>query len=82
VSPAPENPSFADVATTDLGYQYIEALAASGITGGCGGGNYCPDTALTRRQMAILSRKGARPPLAVLTSVGRKNAVRLRIEED
>lgn len=53
VSPAPESPSFADVPTTDFGYQYIEALNSSSITGGCGSGNYCPDAPLTRRQMAI-----------------------------
>jgi hypothetical protein len=29
---------------------------ASGITAGCGGGNYCPD-APTRRQMAIFLAK-------------------------
>ena len=53
VSPAPATPTFGDVPIGDFGYQYIEALAASGITGGCGGGNYCPDAPLTRRQMAI-----------------------------
>ena len=57
VSPAPDTPTFNDVPATDFGYQYIEALAASGITGGCGGGNFCPDTAVTRRQMAIFLAK-------------------------
>jgi hypothetical protein len=57
VSPAPASPTFGDVPTTDIGYQYIEALAASGITGGCGAGNYCPDAKLTRRQMAIFLAK-------------------------
>ena len=41
-------------------YQFIVVamiLAASGITAGCGGGNYCPDAPLTRGQMAVfLSR--------------------------
>jgi hypothetical protein len=32
---------------------WIEELAAEGITAGCGGGNYCPDTPVTRAQMAI-----------------------------
>jgi len=53
VSPHEGSPTFGDVPSNDLGYQYIEALAASGITGGCGGGNFCPDANLTRRQMAI-----------------------------
>jgi hypothetical protein len=31
---------------------------ASGITAGCGGGNYCPDAPLTRGQMAVFLSKG------------------------
>ncbi len=57
VSPAPSTPTFNDVPTSDFGYQYIEALSASGITGGCGGGAYCPDSPVTRRQMAIFIAK-------------------------
>jgi hypothetical protein len=38
-------------------FQFIEALAASGITGGCGNGNYCPDNAVTRGQMAVFLAK-------------------------
>jgi hypothetical protein len=41
----------------DPGYDYIGALAASGITSGCGGGNFCPDSPLTRRQMAVFLTK-------------------------
>jgi hypothetical protein len=57
VSPAPATQTFNDVAPADFGYQFIEALAASGITGGCGGGNYCPNANLTRAQMAIFLSK-------------------------
>jgi hypothetical protein len=57
VSPAPATATFNDVPTTHLFYQYIEALAASGITAGCGGGNYCPDAAVTRGQMAVFLSK-------------------------
>jgi S-layer family protein len=57
VSPSPGTATFADVPTTHLFYQYIEALAAAGITSGCGGGNYCPDAALTRGQMAVFLSK-------------------------
>jgi len=57
VSPAPAQATFADVPTSDFGFQYVEALAASGITGGCGGGAYCPDSPVTRRQMAIFLAK-------------------------
>ena len=49
VSPSPATPSFNDVPESDLAFQFIEAMAASGITAGCGGGNYCPDAPLTRR---------------------------------
>ena len=57
VSPAPAQPTFLDVPPSDFGFQYIEALADSNITGGCGGGNYCPDSPVTRRQMAIFIAK-------------------------
>ncbi len=57
VSPAPQSATFPDVPTTDFGFQYVEALVDSGITGGCGGGNYCPDAPVTRRQMAIFIAK-------------------------
>ena len=57
VSPAPATATFPDVPTSDSGFQYVEALVASGITAGCGGGNYCPDNTLTRRQMAVFLSK-------------------------
>ncbi len=57
VSPAPAVATFNDVPTSDPAFQYIEALVASGITAGCGGGNYCPDATLTRRQMAVFLAK-------------------------
>ncbi len=57
VSPAPPTATFNDVPTSDPGFQYIEALVESGITAGCGGGNYCPDAGLTRRQMAVFLAK-------------------------
>ena len=36
---------------------WIEELAAEGVTAGCGGGNYCPDSANTRGQMAVFLTK-------------------------
>ena len=53
VSPAPAVASFGDVPAGHPQFRFVEALAASGITGGCGGGNYCPDAPLTRGQMAV-----------------------------
>jgi hypothetical protein len=44
---------FDDVPFSDFGYNHIAALYYSGITGGCGGDDFCPDSPVTRRQMAI-----------------------------
>ena len=57
VSPAPAVASFGDVPTDHGFFQFIEALADSNITAGCGSGNFCPDAALTRGQMAVFLAK-------------------------
>ena len=57
VSPAPGVATFLDVPTSHPFFQFIEALVASGITAGCGSGNYCPDNPLTRGQMAVFMAK-------------------------
>jgi S-layer homology domain len=57
VSPAPATATFGDVPTSHPFFQYVEALAASGVTGGCGGGNYCPNSPVTRGQMAVFLSK-------------------------
>jgi hypothetical protein len=57
ISPAPAVATFGDVPVGHPQRQYIEALVASGITAGCGGGNYCPDAPLTRGQMAVFLSK-------------------------
>jgi hypothetical protein len=57
VSPAPATATFGDVPTSHPFFQFVEALVASGITVGCGGGNYCPDAPLTRGQMAVFLSK-------------------------
>jgi hypothetical protein len=54
VSPPPATATFPnDVPTTHPIFRFVEALAAAGITGGCGAGSYCPDSPLTRGQMAV-----------------------------
>lgn len=54
VSPAPATATFPnDVPTTHPLFRFVEAMAAAGITGGCGAGAYCPDSPLTRGQMAV-----------------------------
>jgi len=44
---------FNDVSTTYWSAAWIKQLAAEGITGGCGGGNYCPENQVTRAEMAV-----------------------------
>ena len=48
---------FGDVACPSTFADWIEALAAEGITGGCGGGNYCPTNPVRRDQMAVFLLK-------------------------
>ena len=51
--PPPCTGVFADVPCPSLFADWIEQLAAENITGGCGGGNYCPQNPATRGQMAV-----------------------------
>ena len=49
---------FTDVPCTGGHFDnWIEELAALGITGGCGGGLYCPGNPVTRAQMAVFLLK-------------------------
>jgi hypothetical protein len=43
---------FGDVSCSSPFAIWIEKLASDGVTGGCGNGNYCPDSTVTRKQMA------------------------------
>jgi hypothetical protein len=55
-TPPPCAGVFLDVAclpTPAFAAGWIEQLAAEGITAGCGGGNFCPDAAVTREHMAV-----------------------------
>jgi hypothetical protein len=51
---------FADVPPSHWAFQFVEAAARSGVTGGCGSGNYCPDDLVTRAQMAVFLERGMR----------------------
>jgi hypothetical protein len=54
VSPAPAVASFPnDVPVGHPLFRFVEAMAASGLTGGCGAGAFCPDAPLTRGQMSV-----------------------------
>jgi hypothetical protein len=44
---------FGDVSAGSFAASWIERLSALGISGGCGGGNFCPNAAVTRDQMAV-----------------------------
>lgn len=44
---------FGDVPATNGFARWIEELSRRGITSGCGGGNYCPSSSVTRAQMAV-----------------------------
>jgi serine protease len=44
---------FSDVRTDYWAGAWIKQLAVEGITGGCGGGNYCSESPVTRAQMAV-----------------------------
>ncbi|MFZ5880106.1 MAG: S-layer homology domain-containing protein [Chloroflexota bacterium] len=51
--PVDGDTGFADVPVDYWAAAWIKQLAVEGITGGCGGGNYCPSQAVTRAQMAV-----------------------------
>jgi hypothetical protein len=55
--PPPCTGVFGDVPCPSVFANWIEQLAAEGITGGCGGGNYCPNNPVTRAQMAVFLLK-------------------------
>jgi hypothetical protein len=55
--PAASGAVFADVPPGAFAGAWIEDLAASGVTSGCGGPLYCPDAAVTRAQMAVFLLK-------------------------
>ena len=57
VSAPPAAATFGDVPVSHPFFQFVEALAAAGISGGCGGGNFCPDAPVTRGQMAVFLSK-------------------------
>lgn len=54
--------SFADVTRAHPFYRFVETTLHRGVTAGCGGGLYCPDSPTTRAQAAVfllLSRESA-----------------------
>ena len=60
---APPN-IFNDVPETSPFCRYVEELFNRGVVGGCGGGNYCPTSPVTREQMAIFVLRTLDPALS------------------
>jgi hypothetical protein len=88
VAPDATGTVFNDVPVTHMFAKWIEQLAAEGITGGCGGGNYCPNSPVTREQMAVFllvakHGTGYTPPVAtgVFSDVPAANAYAPWIEQ-
>jgi hypothetical protein len=51
--PAASGTVFNDVPAGYWAAAWIEQLAAEGVTGGCGGGNFCPTGLVTRAQISV-----------------------------
>jgi len=51
--PACTTPLFADVPASSPFCRWIEELSRRGVVSGCGGGNYCPTSPVTREQMGV-----------------------------
>jgi hypothetical protein len=75
VPPACAAPMFGDVPCSNPFARWINELATRGVTGGCGGGNFCPQAAVSREQMAVflllaLEGTGYDPPACVTPTFG------------
>jgi hypothetical protein len=58
---------FADVPASSPFCPWVEELARRGVVAGCGGGNYCPSSGVSREQLAVyllltLEGTGYAPP--------------------
>ena len=62
VPPACVTPLFADVPCSSPFARWVNELARRSITGGCGGGNYCPQNPVSRDQMAVFLLATKEPP--------------------
>jgi hypothetical protein len=51
--PCSSSTPFIDISASSPFCPWVAELARRGITSGCGGGSFCPNTDVTRAQMAI-----------------------------
>jgi hypothetical protein len=61
--PACTTPMFADVPASSPFCRWIEELARRAVVSGCGSGNYCPTSGVTREQMAVFVLRTLDPTL-------------------
>jgi hypothetical protein len=61
--PFPETPYFTDVPATHPFFKYIQKMRDLNITAGCGADTYCPDSNVTRGEMAVFLVRGKLRPL-------------------
>jgi hypothetical protein len=62
VPPPCTTPTFSDVPCSDPRAPWIEELVRRGVTAGCGGSNYCPETVVNRNQIAVFLIKTLEGP--------------------
>ena len=71
--------SFGDVGMGHWAYGHIESLLHSGITAGCGGGDFCPESTASRWQIAVFLSTalagGAVPTSGSIEGLGSYNCV-------
>jgi hypothetical protein len=58
------SPMFPDVPPSSPFCPWVEELARRGVVAGCGGGNYCPRSPVTREQMAVFVLRTLDPALS------------------
>ncbi len=54
---------FLDVPSASPFHSFVEKLVRNSITAGCGAGNYCPGSSVTRAQMAVFLLRSKNGPL-------------------
>jgi hypothetical protein len=51
--PCPTPAMFNDLPASSPFCRWVEELARRGVVAGCGNGNYCPESAISRAEMAV-----------------------------